>query len=328
MRSFTFYSLIILLIFELSCSKDNVNPSNSLSEDSIIVAYLDTLNVNYQVDDSTGIYYYPIRINPAGKTQNDGNVLSIYYTLDVLDGQNLITYDSTDGDPLRMKQGANAIYPVGVDQSLAFMKEGEEWVFVIPSALAYPGYSSSLIPENAILVFQARLDSIETENEIQFKDTKLMQNFADSVKLADTVSNPLNQPVFLNSGVIYKRLSAGSGSVQPAAGNNVTITYQAYLPFMRDNPVDLQYASNANPFAYSFNNNEVLSGLDFGVAQMRVGERSLMIIPSLLAYRESVAVLPDYIAEDIANLKIIPTYVSKVSPYEVLIFEVELLEIN
>lgn len=328
MRLFLLSLIVLILVLEMSCSSDNVNPANTLSEDSVILSHLDTLNVNYQVDGS-GIYYYPLELNPTGKTQDDGNVLSIYYSLSVLEGQNLIIYDSADGDPLRMKQGVNAIYPIGVDLSLSYMKQGESWVFIIPSKLAYPGYSSSLIPENAILIFQAQLDSIHDENYVQFNDTKLIKFYSDSVKLADTVSNPLNQPVFLNSGVTYKRLRSGSSqSIKPNSGDTVTITYQGYLPFMKEEAFDLRHASSANPFTYLHNTNQVVSGLDFGIAEMSVGEKSLLIIPSLLGFKESVAVLPDYIAEDIVDLNIIPSYATKVDPYEVIIFEVELLEIN
>jgi FKBP-type peptidyl-prolyl cis-trans isomerase len=311
----------------MSCGGDEkVNPNKGLTEDSLIVAHLDSLGVTYQKDDD-GIYSYPITLNPTGKSQDDGKILSIYYTLDVLGGQTLNTYDETDGDPIRMKQGANAIYPLGVDKSLAYLKEDEEWVFIIPSALAYVDYSSSLIPEKAILQLQVTLKKIQNENDIQFEDNQKIFDYSDSVKLADTVTYPLNQPVILNNGMIYKRLIAGADP-RPLAGDELSITYRASLPYKEDAPIDVNHASTANPFIFIHNDNQVITALDAGVARMQKGETALLVMPSLLAYRESARVLPDYLTQEMVDRKLIPSYAAKVGPYEVLIFEVKLLDIN
>lgn len=328
MRLFVLLSFSGLISLILSCGGDNVEPKIDTSEDSTIVAHLDSIGVDYQLDEA-GIYYYPIALNPTGKTQVDGNVLSIYYKLDVLGGQNLITFDASDGDPLRLKQGANAIYPVGIDSALIYMKEGEEWEFIIPSKLNYPGYSSVLIPENAILIFRANLVKIQNENDILFEDNQKLLQYSDSVKLADTVANPLNQPILLNNGMIYKRLAAGDPSgIKPVSGDELSITYKASFPYQEVEPFDLQHASTANPFVFFHNNNEVITGLDAGVARMTIGETALLVIPSLLAYRESAVVLPDYLTEEMVQMKIVPAYAARVHAYEVLIFEVKLLEIN
>jgi FKBP-type peptidyl-prolyl cis-trans isomerase len=328
MRLFVLFYFVGIVSLLWSCGDDNVDPNAGNSEDSTIVSYLDSMGIDYQLDDA-GIYYYPIKLNPTGKSQLEGNVLSIYYQLDVLGGQNLITVDSRDGDPIRLKQGAKGIYPFGIDSALNYMKEGEEWEFLIPSRLGFVNYSSVLIPENAILIFKANLKRIQNENDIQFEDIQKLLQYSDSVKLTDTVANPLNQPILLNNGMIYKRLIAGDPTgLKPSLGNELTITYTASLPYQESNPIDLQHASNANPFIYSFNDNVVIAGLDAGVAQMTTNETALLVIPSLLAYRESAMVLPDYLTQEMVDMKIIPAYAAKVRPYEVLIFEVTLLEIN
>ncbi|MFY0600555.1 MAG: FKBP-type peptidyl-prolyl cis-trans isomerase [Cyclobacteriaceae bacterium] len=327
MRLFVVCALVSILLLDIGCGGDTPKPSTAGAGDSAIVAHLDSLNVTYQVDEN-GIYYYPITLNPTGKTQLDGTILSIYYTLDVLGGQNLITYDSADGDPIRLKRGANAIYPIGIDLSLAYMNQGEEWVFIIPSSLAYPEYTSDLIPENSILQFRATLEEIQNENDILFEDNQKLLVYSDSVMLADTVTNPLDQPIILSNGMIYKRLAAGGGTMQPDSGSLLTITYRLSLPYQEANPIDLQYASNANPFIFTHRANLVLTGLDAGIARMNSGDRSLLVVPSLLGYRESAIVLPQYLTQDMADLGIIPSYATKVGPYEVLIFDVQLLEIN
>ncbi|MEO9475622.1 MAG: FKBP-type peptidyl-prolyl cis-trans isomerase [Cyclobacteriaceae bacterium] len=330
MRLFVFCAIVAVLLLESSCGGDDPTPERvNDSQDSLIIRHLDSIGVDYQVD-TTGIYYYPIELNPTGKSQADGNVLSVYYSLEVLGGQLLNTYDSADGDPIRVKQGANAIYPIGVDRSLSFMKEGEEWVFIIPSKYGFEDYNSALIPENSILVFHPTLEQIQNETDIQGEDNMKIIAYSDSVNLTDTVNYPLNQPEFLTNGTIFKRLAAGSSpnAPQPETGDTLTITYTAYLPYQKNEPFDLKHASNANPFVYSFNTNEVITGLDAGIANMRQGETALLVMPSLLGYRESAVVFPDYLSEEMVDRNTIPAYASDVGPYEVLIFEVSLLQIN
>jgi FKBP-type peptidyl-prolyl cis-trans isomerase len=311
----------------ISCGgKESVSPINTYSEDSTIVSYLDSLNLTY-TKDTSGIYSYIIKSNPTGKSQLEGTILSIYYDMEVLRGAKLAVHDSTKGAPIRMKQGVNAIYPIGIDRAVAYLKEGEEWGFVIPSRLAFVNYSSSLISEDAIVLIKISLEKIQDDNDVRLEDNIKIQDYSDSVKLADTVLYPLNQPKLLSNGMIYKRLIAGSGNRKPVSGNQLSITYKASLPYKEATPFDLKYAGEANPFVYSFSNSETFEGLDTGISEMEKGETALLVIPSLLAYSESVAVFPTFIASDLVDLKIIPAYASQVGPYEILIFEVKLLDI-
>lgn len=313
--------LAFLALLELTSCNKNRDPEPVLSEDSTIVAYLDSAGIVYQVD-GNGIYSFPITLNPTGKQQSEGKILGIYFELSVLDGPLLQQYDATDGDPIRLKQGVNAVYPIGVDLALNYMAEGEEWGFVIPSALAYPGYSSSLIPENAILFFEVTLASIQNENDVFIADTMLIHDYLDSLNVMDTV--------LLSNGMVYKQLAIGSGGVFPSVGNEVDITYTAYRPYEEATPFDLDHASAATVFTYDFGAGVVIDGLDVAVSQMTVGERALHIIPSNLGYRESVRVLPVYDAliSDLIENEVIPAYARKVGPYEVVIFDVRLLDVR
>ncbi|WP_258104948.1 FKBP-type peptidyl-prolyl cis-trans isomerase [Marinoscillum sp. MHG1-6] len=327
MKGAVFYVFVLILVLSVACG-DSAGPDINTSEDSTIVAYLDSQNVTYSVD-ANGIYSYVITANASGKTQAEGNVLSIYYEMSVLNGGNLISYDSTDGDPIRFKQGAGAVYPVGVDLAVTSMKEGETWGFVIPSAQAFgEDYSSSLIPVNSTILFEATLVKIQSESDVQFEENVLIQEYADSVNLADTVANPLNQPENLTNGILYKRLQAGNTGLKPLSGDTVAITYTTYYPYGKSEPIDVQYAGSANPFTYIYGTGEVIAGLDAGVGKMELGDKALVILPSAQAYRESAIVFPDYLTPDLAELSIVPSYASKVGPYEVLIFEVTLLQIN
>lgn len=310
-----------------SCGKEDIDKSaNSLSQDSTIVSYLDTMDVSY-TRDTSGIYAYTITSNPSGKSQSEGTILSVYYNLKVLGGQTLEQIDPTESDPVRMKRGVNAIYPVGVDLALAKMKEGEKWGFVIPSQWAYRDYSSSLIPKNAIIVIEITLDRIQNDNDIRSEDNQKVVLYSNEQNLSDTLQYPLNQPEILTNGMIYKRLKAGDTEQSPTTGSEVKITYTLSTPGVTD-PIDVQYAGEANPFTFQYNALEVFEGLNFGVGLMRKGEEALFVIPSLLGYRESVSVLPSYLSEELVQMELIPGYASKVVPYKILVVKAKLVDIQ
>lgn len=320
---------LVLIVHLFSCKDKNEPIVPTLAEDSVIVGYLDSLGITYEVD-GNGLYVYQIELNPTGKKQDEGKILGIYYDLRILDGPLLESYDSLDGPPRRLKQGVGAVYPVGVDMALAYPGEGEIWGYVIPSALAYVDYSSSLIPEDAILQFEVTCVSIQNEDDVFQEDTMKIKEYVDSVQLADSaLYYPYNNPRLLSSGMVFHQRTGGSG-LQPSAGNEVTITYSAYFPYQESTPFDVAHNSNASSFTYDFNQLVVITGLDLGVAEMREGMRSVLIMPSYLGYRESVRVLPQYnvLIQDLIDLEVIPTYAAKVGPYEILIFDVRLLDVQ
>lgn len=324
MKQFFPYVFILTLAGVLSC-KDDESISTDEQEEQLITGYLDSLGVLESVgQDESGLYYYPITLNPSGKTQSSGNVLSIHYRLEVLGGQVIDILDSLDQDTLVVKQGANAIYPVGLDGALEYLKEGETWGFVLPSDIAYGDFTySTLIPEKAIILAELTLLKIRTEDEVLEDELEAISQYVDEAELRDTVNHPLNMPENLGSGMVYKRLVAGTGE-RPEAGQTVTITYES-----RDlEEVVLDRAAAAAPFEYLYNEGIVIPGLDAGIGRMQAGETALLIMPSYLGYRESAQVIPGFLTADMVEMEIVPAYAEKVGPYEPLIFEVKLVEIN
>ncbi|MEM9987545.1 MAG: FKBP-type peptidyl-prolyl cis-trans isomerase, partial [Bacteroidota bacterium] len=155
------------LLFSSSCSDGGVEGPADAAQDSTITAELMSVGNDSASRDDNGIYTYPIVINPGGRPSSNG-VLSIYYTVRVLGSSSPIdVYDRNDGDPLVMRQGANAIYPVGLDLALPVMNEGDTYGFIIPSHLAYDTLEfSTLIPANSIIEFEVELVQVRAESEV------------------------------------------------------------------------------------------------------------------------------------------------------------------
>lgn len=324
-----FYTFCFTLLLCVCWSCKDETPETSLAdqERASIEAYLDSMNLSdLAAEDTAGIYAYPITSNPSGKTQNEGTVLSIFYKIAVLGGQTIDVYDSLDGDTIVVRQGADAIFPIGIDRALAYLQEGETWGFVLPSRMAYGAYSySTLIPENAIILAEISLLKIRSESDVLDEELLAINSYVEDQGLRDTVSNPYNQPQFLPNGIVYKRLAPGSG-LSPQADSMVTITYEAsYL-----DGLVVDRAAAASPFEFVMGGAQVISGLEIGVGRMQEGERALVIMPSYLAYKESAQVIPPFpeIYEDLVELEVVPAYSAKVAPYEPLVFEIDLIDVN
>ncbi len=323
-----FFLVVIALGYLLGCKTDDMPVvTTTASQDSIIVQHLADVGNDSAVRDDNGIYVYPITLNPGGQS-TQGQIVSIYYTAQVLGGDFIDRFDTNDGDPLIMRQGVNAIYPVGLDLGLAQMNEGETYGFIIPSNLAYDTLAfSTLIPANSIIEFTVEVVEVQLEEEINAAEVLAINQYIEDAFLDSLDLVPLDsvERVGPANSIIYKRLSAGTPGTGPRDGQIISIAYEGR--FMDDSVV-FDNVVPGNPFDYPFNNNVIIPGLDVGIGEMEFNERALIIIPSFFGYRESAVVVPDYLTDEIIAGRIVPDYVEDVGPYRILAFEVTLLNPN
>lgn len=96
-------------------------------------------------------------ISPVANEQ-----VTVHYTGKFIDGK---VFDSS------VDRGQPATLPVngfnkGFAEALHLMKEGDKWLIVIPSDLAYgPTGAGNVIPPNATLIFELELLKVNTETE-------------------------------------------------------------------------------------------------------------------------------------------------------------------
>lgn len=318
-------SVSIFFIITLFSCKDSNNPADDLSgmQQTEIETFLTDNSLEATRHDD-GFYYIVTNEVPDGQTQGAaGPVLSVYYTMSVLSGQEISFVNTGNGDPLRLKQGANAVVPVGLDTGLGLMREGETYRFILPSALAFGDLEfSTLIPANSIIDIEVELVSIESEDDILIQEIDTIDAYIISNDLDNLTINPVDSVEILSSELRYKRTTMGTDSLAPSGGDLVTITYTG--TFLNDNQFD---ATNGNDvFEFPLGAGEVILGLDEGVAEMGNGESAMLIMPSALAYGESVRVFPDFLINDMIERAVVPDYVARVEPYQVLIFNVTLAQ--
>ena len=323
-----FVLLAIWLSFEQCSNDDQPMPDLGSVQDTTIVDFLDSVGITGFTRDTTGIYSFPITLNPAGQNAA-GRVLSIYYVLSIMGGDTIQFKDETIGDPARLLQGASAVYPVGLDLGLELMNEGEEYGFILPPDLAYDSLSfSTLIPSGSFIQFSVRLVDVQTEAAILEEELLVIENYIEEAFLDSLELNPLDSSEFIGSTnqILYKRLEAGIPNQLPRIAESIEINYQGR--FIDSTVFDIRYENL--PFQYPFDTQTVIPGIDLGVGEMEFGETALLIIPSSFAYRESAAIFPDF--DDFKSILVenfvIPDYVERVNPYQTLVFEITLLNAN
>jgi len=115
---------------------------------------------------------------------------------------------------------------------------------------------------------------------IQFYKLRLMQYYMKPLEAWFEVCK-LYISKFASMSVSVEVFAAGDGINYPRPGNTVTIHYTGFLPDGRrfDSSRD-----RGKPFKFKLGCEQVIPGLDLGVAQLSVGERAKITIPSRLAY--------------------------------------------
>ena len=311
MRRFWVIATILII---LSCGKDDSVVSTVV--DATITAWLDSLNI-VATRDNSGIYYYPMIKNTTGATVTAGSVAGIYYTLSDLDGLAIASHQRSNGDSLILKQGVSAVFPVGLDIGLAFMRVGETYRFILPPSLAYGSLSSGAIRSGLIALLEVEVTSITDETSVFAQELIDIAHYIQSEDLNDTIANPVDRVKLFASGVAYKRIVIGSGSL-PLNGNSIVVNYDGFF-------LDNSNFESKTGFQFVFGSDAprpLVAGFEFGISLTQINERSLIIVPSSQAYRESTRVIPSFITDNLTDDSIVPDYVSVIPPYSTLIFEV------
>lgn len=309
--------LFILFTVMLACSKKDVGPKTN-PDVEFIEEYIAT-NTLTTTSPSSGVYKYSIVENATGNSS--GDVFSIYYTLtDLRSGSQIDSHQAGDGDPIKLQNNANAIFPLGLESGIDGIKEGETYGIILTGKVGYEDYPTSAIPEDAILLFEVEVVTRETEADIATEQDTEINDYITDNDLNNTMTNPVDEVQSIANGIYYKRTVAGNG-VSPATGDSITIDYTAR--YLDESSVD-----GLSNFKYKFNSGAVISGLDAGMVGMEQGESRTIFIPAAQAYGSSAVVIPPAAYDHMIELSVVPAYSSKVLPYEVLIFDVTLQTVH
>ena len=333
--------LVVILCLLGSCKTDDPITTTTLNADSVITAWLDSASITATRDQS-GVYYYPVATNPAGATiTGAGQVLGLYYTLIDLDSVQIDSFQPSDGDSLLYKYASNAVFPLGIDQVIGFMRVGETYNFILPPSFGYQDAPSITTSDGTgIVLLQVSLASVLTEAEVNTAELAQIDDFIRVNDLNDTLSVTIERidttflgmqilsidttfnyvidsVQYFNSGVRYKEITAGMG---PLAQNGDTVVIDYTIEYLDGTAV-----SSRSNFTYELGSgipDVLIPGLEFGLTLMAPSSQGIIMIPSSQAYRESARIIPPFIIPELIDARIIPDYVADVEPYRTLVFNV------
>jgi len=294
-----------------SCFSDDDHEDQRSIDNRLILKYLSDNDIDAEKDEN-GYYYEVIKSNTSGSEVKDKDILSVYYKMNLLNGKKIDSLVNGTDEPAKFKITDKSLIPVGLRYGSSKMKEGEKFKFFIPSHLAYGNYSyDDLFQTNSIFIIESEIVKIETEDEQKVIDKDSIDDYI--------VKNSIVDIDRITSGLYYKRVTEGEGD-KPVDGKTVKIKFIA--KYLNGNILD--ETDDDETFNFKIGNNTVIKGLEEGIKLMQEGEKATLIIPSHLAYDESLQIFPEKVREDLLEKEFIS---EETPPFSILKFEVELVEI-
>jgi len=197
-------------------------------------------------------------LQPGKGEQHPGptDVVTVHYSGWTTDGK---LFDSS------VKRGAPASFPLdrvipGWTEGVQLMVVGEKTRFWIPAKMAYEGNPRG---PQGMLVFDVELLGI-----------------AESPKAPPDVAAPPKDAKRTFSGLAYKVLKEGTGTVHPKPTDRVTVHYSGWTT---DGELFDSSVQRGEPASFPLN--QVIAGWTEGLQLMVEGEKTRLWIPEKLAYK-------------------------------------------
>lgn len=121
-------------------------------EMELLTTYLKNANITIKPSNS-GLYYVET-LKGTGKQAQQGNQITVHYTLTTIDGQFIET--SLDKSPISFKLGAGELID-GFEEGISNMKEGGKATLIIPSKIGYGKKGKDNIMPYSTLIFDVEL---------------------------------------------------------------------------------------------------------------------------------------------------------------------------
>ncbi|MCG8323656.1 MAG: FKBP-type peptidyl-prolyl cis-trans isomerase [Cytophagales bacterium] len=314
-KSYLFFFLCLTALVACN-SDDSIDPSEQLRIDQgRIEEFLNSNGITAQ-QAPAGFYYNPVLSDESGREIETDDIVSIYYTISILDGQTLHTVDTPD-DPIQLSFGGFGAIPLALEAGLEVMREGEVFDFYMPSGLSYGTYSyKNLIPSLALTRLQVRVVRVDDEASQRELETERILTYIEDQGLEGEEAR--------EKGLYYIQTEAGEGEL-PNEGQNISVHYTG--TFLNGEEFDSSFDQN-QPLTFRLGADQVIDGWDLAFKDLREGEKGIIFIPSHLAYGSNIYITPPAIIQDLVNQNSIPPQTPPgIPPFSTLVFEVEVVDI-
>lgn len=307
-----------LMLFSCSIGETDYERQVKI-DDQILYKYMADNNIQAQKH-SEGFYYQVLTANSAGAALKKNDVVSFYYTITNLNPSSMALQNSfvaatpietnelPGTKPAQFKLLTYSIIPEGLDYAVSMMRVGEKYRFYIPSYLAYGSYSTTDFSANSNFIIDIRIVDAKTETEIDDIQRDSIENYV-STKYAAFEKYA--------SGLYFVDSIPGTGR-RPNSVDYVSIDFTR--KYMDDNVIKV-----TNGVSFFLGQGQAVQGLEEGIKLMKEGGTSVLIMPSKLAFKQSLCVIPQKTRTKLLTDRIISV---DILPYSIVKYVVKLKSSN
>lgn len=238
---------------------------------------------------SSGLKYKFFTQNKKGVKAKAGDMVTVAFTIK---NHKDSIIETTYGKPRPLRFPLNASpFKGSFEEGLSLMSEGDSASFLVKAdsmfnvkkgGLPLPAY----IKPGSLLKFTVKLNKVQ--NIQDFKKEKLAHYEAQKVEDDKAINAYLTSKGLtaekLEGGIYKVKLTEGTGAQLVGKGQLVTMNYTGII-LAGEKPFDSSVEKKV-PFEIELGVGLQIKGLDDGITSMKVGEKSILLIPSYLAYGE------------------------------------------
>ncbi|HSZ24724.1 MAG TPA: FKBP-type peptidyl-prolyl cis-trans isomerase [Cytophagaceae bacterium] len=252
---------------------------------------------------------YKFFVNKEGVNAKSGDVLRLNFALKT-EKDSLLRSTFKEGNPAELPLRSSP-YKGSLEEGLMMMSVGDSASFLVNADSLFAKVFFTPLPpfirKGSNVEFVIKMIHIMTEEEYKKEKEKTTAEMV--AKEDQTIQEYLTKNNLKGtktaSGLYYVQTAAGNG-VKAEKGKTVSVHYTGKLlnGTKFDSSVD-----RGQPFEFGLGAGQVIQGWDEGIALMSVGEKGILLVPSVLGYgaRGAGGAIP---------------------PNSVLIFDVELLGVK
>ena len=306
-----FYLGILALSFVLlACENDDDAELQDRirQDDKAIQAYLTENNISAEKA-SSWVYIEPLVENAQGKQVQEGDVVSVLYTMKLLLGEYEVESHTDALHPVKFSHTAEALIPEGLNTEISRMREGEKFRFFIPSHQAFGEYRHQhLFSAHSNFIMEVEVIDLKTESE----------QFAEEIDSIESYiqHNHIEADAYAD-GLYFVDEKPGNGRIPD---NNDAVKFHFTRKYLDGSVIET--TQGGDPIQVYFSENRLVEGLEAGIRMMREGGESILIMPSRLAFGKSIQIIPQKVRQDLVDDGELEP---EVKPYAPVLYEVQLL---
>lgn len=226
---------------------------------------------------ATGLKYKIIK-DVAGTNAAVGNYVTIHFQF--RNFKDSLINSSIGRDPLELK--VQKTFKGSLEEGFTMMSAGDSMIFEVPSdSLGFPN-RPPFIPVGSMVYFRVKMLNVMTEAQYQAAMLKRIeeQKAKEDLQIKNYIQSKGYTARKLPSGMYIVTTQPGTG-VNPTVGQNVQVHYTGLLLNGQkfDSSVD-----RGSPFSFPLGQGRVIKGWDEGIADLKIGEKAVLLIPSYMGY--------------------------------------------